>query len=98
MKYSISHMRLTHEKPYYEGHMRVFSEHLTESGEIRSVVFGKQDIRGGFSITLIDQRHCVPSQKFFNSKDELLGYLVAYNEAKGWHGFDEFNQYKEQAA
>ncbi len=85
-------MRLTNEKPYYEGHMRVFAEHICK-GDIIKVAFGKQDIRGGFSITLIDSRHCVPSQKFFNSKDEMLGYLGAYNESKGWHGFDEFNKY-----
>jgi hypothetical protein len=35
----------------------------------------------------------VPSQKFFNSKDEMLGYLIAYNEVKGWHGYDEFQNY-----
>ena len=94
MKYSICNMRLTNEKPYYEGHMRVFAAHIC-SDQILSVSFGKQDIRGGFSITLHDNRHCVPSQKFFSSKDEMLGYLVAYNESKGWYGFDEFNQYIE---
>ena len=91
--YQIVNMRLTREKQYYEGHMRVFSDHMTESSDIRKVQFGKQDIRGGFSITLIDSCHCVPSQKLFNNKDEMLGYLVAYNEAQHWHGFDEFGKY-----
>lgn len=89
-------MRLTREKPYYQGHMRVFAEHIC-NGNITEVCFGKQDIRGGFSITLIDSRHCVPAQKFFNSKDEMLGYLTAYNEAKDWHGFDEFNRHEVAA-
>ena len=91
--HKIHNMRLTREKPYYDGHMRVFAEH--QCSEILSVCFGKQDIRGGFSITFVDSRHCVPSQKFFNSKDEMLGYLVAYNEVKNWHGFDEFKKWEK---
>ena len=89
--YQLVQMRLTKEKPYYEGHMRVFSEHMGK--DITTVQFGKQDSRGALSITLYDTRHCVPYQKFFITKDEMLGYLVAYNEAKGWHGYDGISNF-----
>ena len=62
-------------------------------GLIIDAQFGKQDMRGCFSITLIDNRHCVSSQKFFATKHEMLGYVVGYNEAKKIHGFDEIALY-----
>ena len=43
--------------------------------QIMAVQFGKQDIRGGFSITLVDHKHCVPHQMFFSSKDHMLGFV-----------------------
>ncbi len=85
-KYQLVQIRLTREQPYYEDHMRVFAEHM--GNEITTVQFGKQDSRGAFSITLYDTGGCVPYQKHFITKDEMLGFLVAYNEAKGWYGYD----------
>lgn len=48
---------------------------------INEVSFGKQDTRGIPSITLIDKRGCVPSQKHFPTTRELLAYVKGYNEA-----------------
>lgn len=79
MKISICNMRITGiDKNYYENQLQEFANKFN-SKVIKSVAFGKQDIRGGFSITLFDHRHCVPQQKFFNSKDELLGFVVGCN-------------------
>ena len=97
----IVNMRLTgNDKAFYRGHCEQMAEHIiaASDGFIINVQFGKQDIRGGFSVTLIDNRHCVPSQKFFATKQELLGYIVGYNEAKQWHGFDELARHNKAEA
>jgi hypothetical protein len=46
---------------------------------ITKIQFGKQDIRGSFSIALIDQTNCIPRQKHFQSKDALLGFVEGWN-------------------
>ena len=45
---------------------------------VKSIDFGKQDIRGTESITLIDHQSCVPYQKHFENKWEMLGFVVGY--------------------
>lgn len=88
----IVNMRLTGtDKNFYKGHCEALAAHIIKqsNGFIINVQFGKQDIRGGFSITLFDNKHCVPSQKFFATKQELLGYIVGYNEAHQVHGYDD---------
>jgi len=67
----------------------------TEQSKIKTVEFGKQDIRGGFSITLVDKEDCVPMQKFFKNKDELLGFVCGFNEPlKMFNAFGHFMDYK----
>ena len=82
-------------KNFYVGHLNAMTDHIVKNsgGLIIDAQFGKQDMRGCFSITLIDNRHCVSSQKFFATKHEMLGYVVGYNEAKKIHGFDEIALY-----
>ena len=81
MKISLCNMRLTGiDKEYYLNQLKEFAELFSDS-KINSVQFGKQDIRGGFSITLVDKKHCVPEQKFFTNKWEMLGYIVGFNNA-----------------
>jgi len=90
MTYSIVNMRLTKESAYWKAQMNNFAEHIISiNKDIKSVSFGKQDIRGGFSITLFDSQHCVPRQEFFISKDEMLGYIRGYNMANS-----EYNVFK----
>jgi hypothetical protein len=64
------------EKVYYEYWLRYFTkEVIKNNSNIKRVAFGKQDIRGTESITFFDERHCVPYQKHFNNKFELLGFV-----------------------
>jgi len=94
MKYKINNMKITKEKLFYEGHLKAFAEHIFNE-HIVSVDFEKNNGGNSFSICLMNDRRCVDEQKFFSSKEEMLGYVVAYNEANGWHGFDTFNRYKD---
>lgn len=68
------------EKAYYENKLKSFCA-LFDPGKVLSVQFGKQDIRGTESITIIDKNHCVPAQKFFYNKWELLGYVCGFVES-----------------
>jgi len=66
-----------------------------EDSKIKTVEFGKQDIRGGFSITLIDKKDCIPFQKFFNSKDEMIGFVCGFNTPiTMFNDFERFMDYK----
>jgi len=67
-------------KAYYENQLKLFADRFNEK-KILSVSFGKQDIRGTESITLKDLRHCVPAQKHFYNKWELLGFVCGFNES-----------------
>ena len=88
--YALVSIRLTGtDRVFYKNQLETFGEninrYLKRTGEhtITRVEFGKQDSRGALSITLFNARHCVPMQKHFSSKDELLGYVVGYNRAFG---------------
>lgn len=88
MEMDLCNMRLTGvDKEYYRYQLEKFAG-LFSDEKVNSVQFGKQDIRGSFSITLIDKRHCVPMQKHFTNKWEMLGFVVGFNNAKentkGW--------------
>ena len=84
IKVKTPHIRITKDKPYYMAHLNMFAS-LLNAEKYQAVHFGKQDIRGGYSITLIDHDHCVPTQVFFASKIEMLGYVVGFNAAAGIH-------------
>ena len=87
--YRVNHMRLTGDnKEYWANQLAEFSrrfinkEYGYNSKIIKGVDFGKQDIRGGFSICLIDEKNCIPKQKYFESKDQLLGFVQGFNNAE----------------
>lgn len=65
------------DKFYYKHRLESFAELFSEK-EITRIEFGKQDIRGTESITLIDKNHCVPVQKHFYNKWELLGFVDGF--------------------
>lgn len=74
-------MRITGiDKNYYLRQLELFEQAMIDKGRATRVEFGKQDMRGVPSICLFNDG-CVTQQKHFNSKDELLGYVVGYNEA-----------------
>ena len=83
MKIAICNMRLTKEKPYWEAQLNRYAMHNIEyrGRKVVRVEYGKQDIRGGFSICLFNDQHCVMNQKFFPSKDVMLGFVQGYNAA-----------------
>ena len=87
--YQINHMRLNGENKHYWLHQLaefsrrfVNKEYGYNSRIIKGVNFGKQDIRGAFSICLIDEKNCIPKQKSFESKDQLLGFVQGFNNAE----------------
>lgn len=81
----LANMRLpVDDKTYWTGRLNEFTELMKikfVDRDVQDVEFGKQDLRGGFSITLIDGRRCVPMQKHFGSKQEMLGYVAGYISA-----------------
>lgn len=68
-------------KRYYEFQLKQFAERF-DSKQIIQVSYGKQDVRGTESITLVDKKHCVPVQIFFYNKWELLGFVTGFNAGK----------------
>lgn len=90
--FSIVNMRLTGGNAgFYRRQCQLFAE-LMNPAEIKRVEFGKQDIRGGYSITFVNHRHTVPAQLVFYSKDEMLGFVIGFNVAKNVSA-NPFNSY-----
>ena len=88
--YSLQNIRLpTIDRVYYEHKLKEFTEIVCEDLTIKSVEFGRQDIRGGISITLIDYRDCVPKQKFFTNKSEMLGYVCGFIDGRSCLDFQK---------
>lgn len=93
ISFSLCNMRLIgQDKVFYQNKLKEFCL-LFNKNKIISVQFGKQDIRGTESITLIDEKHCVPTQKHFNNKWEMLGYIVGFVEAKGLNFYTPFKDF-----
>ena len=83
IQYTYSNFRLPKvDKIYYENQMQDFSNTLAYriDTDVKSIHFGKQDMRGALSITVFDQRHCVSMQRHFSSKDDMMGYIVGFNQ------------------
>lgn len=75
-------------KTYYDNITRRFAEvycpaikALRRIKEVTAIDFGKQDIRGAPSITIFDERHCVPHQQHFASNNEMIAFMQGYLEA-----------------
>lgn len=78
----LSNIRITGDnKTYIMGQLEQYAERVVDDSEgyLSHLEFGKQDLRGGISITAYSVDHCVPEQRFFNSKDEMIGYVVGVN-------------------
>jgi len=82
METAILNIRITGDyKNYYLSKLKEFAE-LFNPKLIKRVEFGKQDIRGAISISLVDLKSCISEQKFFINKWEMLGYIVGFTENK----------------
>lgn len=74
MKYNKSIQLRGIDKNYYENCLKKFAL-LFDEAKVSNVSYGKQDTRGSESITIHDLKHCVPFQKHFENKWEMLGYI-----------------------
>lgn len=83
---------------YWLAQLQAFANQFA-SMQVKRVEYGKQDIRGTESITLVDFNSCVPLQRHFASKKELLAFVEGYNMASQYHGtpFDVFARFKKGA-
>jgi hypothetical protein len=99
-KYQVCNIRLTKNKPYWENQLEEFSNRFigkywgnknsyAQGREIVSLYFGKQDIRGGNSICLVNSNGTISRQKHFESKDIMLGYIEGWN-ASGNNDINKF--------
>ena len=81
-KYSIVNARLPRDenKNYYLAQLQTFANGLSD--EFQSVQYGKQDIRGGHSITLFYKNHTCTGLKYFTTFKELLAFVVGWNASK----------------
>jgi len=68
-------------KPYWTNQLQQFADRFNKE-KIKEIQFGKQDIRGSESITLIDLKDCVPTQLRFTNKWDMLGFVQGYNEVQ----------------
>ena len=88
VKIQICNIRITgNNKAFYMKKLQEFADCMDEE-KVAEVQYGKKDIRGGISIALIDHSNCIPKQKFFNSKDEMLGYVQGFCD--DGYDFDQF--------
>ena len=96
MSYRLCNIRIpTNRKVYLLNQFKKFSDCFDDT-KIKSVEFGKQDIRGGISITLVDIDNCVPRQKFFENKSEMIGFIIGANafmvKSRLYNDFEEYLQ------
>jgi len=91
-KGQLLNIRLGDSKQYWLEQLKLFAG--TFNDDIKCVQFGKQDIRAGISIALVDSRGCVPKVLQFSSKDMMLGYIQCYNDTVGkcYNEFKQFNK------
>jgi len=82
-EYKTNSFRLADNERHMPAQFQTFCNNFSSRSDIdiRYIVFGKQDSRGALSITVFDQRHCVPMQRHFSSKQEMFGYVEGYNNA-----------------
>ena len=74
-------------KYFYANQCAIFARHYKEqerADNVGSTIRGEEISFNRYSINLgPTQYHS--DLKRFNSKEEMLGYVVGYNEAKGWY-------------
>ena len=82
----LSHLRLTGiDATYYRIQFEQFEQSMIQKFGCEFVAFGKQDTRGGHSICLFSEKGTISQQKHFDSKDQLIGFVIGYNSYTGNH-------------
>ena len=80
----LSHIRLTGiDATYYRLQLAQFEQSMIQKFDCEYVAFGKQDTRGGHSICIFSKKGTVSQQKHFDSKDQLIGFVIGYNSYTG---------------
>lgn len=81
--WSIVNARLPRDEysEYYRNQLNQFCEALKKE-KTPHVQFGKQDIRGGHSITVFYPDSCCTGLKYFNTFKELLTFVEGFNASR----------------
>lgn len=81
--FKLLHLRLPEkDKGYHNVVLSQFTQTIIDRfPDCAYVEYGKQDTRGGHSICLNNAEHCTISQRIFDSKEQMLGFIVGYNQA-----------------
>jgi len=88
IQFEIISMRLNDKREYYKTHFSTFCQHMALVFEnIAYIEIGKQDQRGGFSVSIYGGKHIIINQKLFDSKNDMLGFIVGFNTAKSKVGY-----------
>jgi hypothetical protein len=75
----IANMRISgSNSAYINNQLKTFARNL-DSKLFASVSIGRQDIRGGFSIALGSHDYRQSQQRHFDSKDQMVGYIMGCN-------------------
>ena len=67
-------------KKYYLYWLRNYAQ-LFNPDKIKRVQFGKQDIRGAHSITVVFHNSCCDGIRYFYTMQELVEYVVGFTSA-----------------
>lgn len=69
-----------HYKTYINHVVNEFTQHYGKNygDNIKRIEYGKQDMRGAPSITLFNDKHCVPHQRHFSSNKEMFSFIEGY--------------------
>ena len=75
------------DKQYNVGQIERFALYMQERyPNMVYIEVGKQEQRAAFSICIYNANGCIEKQKSFNSKAELLGFIIGYNSCYNDYG------------
>jgi len=77
--FSVVNMRITgQDKLFILNKFKEFAEIVANNTKFIKVSFGKQDIRGAYSVTPVEERGTTGHCKYFKTKQELIGFVEGY--------------------
>jgi len=85
----IGRLPRTEAKTYYTFVLQEFANFFDSNKGVECIQYGKQDIRGADSITIVYEDSCSSGFKYFGSMKELLEYCAGFVDAKT----DKIKQY-----
>ena len=90
-------IRLSKEKLYYTNQLKEFCTFFDDT-KIKSIDFGKQDLRGNYCITVNYINNCCNGLKYFCEIKELLSFVEGFNLAYNKENikFSSFEKYLKE--